>query len=131
VRSLRPLIEDRKPEDFVFTGVQGRAVRHADFLRRVWQPAIAAANATEDDQGNGIPADRRIAKRPRIHDLRHSYASWMLAQGMSLTELQYAMGHESIQTTSDRYGHLLPGHRERAASYAEIAMSQALPELED
>ncbi len=34
---------------------------------------------------------------------------------MPLIVVQYRLGHESIKTTSDRYGHLLPGAGELAA----------------
>lgn len=47
-----------------------------------------------------------LAKEPRIHDLRHTCASWMLKSGVGLPMVQAHLGHESIQTTVDRYGHL-------------------------
>ena len=45
-------------------------------------------------------------KRPRIHDLRHTFASWAIRANVPLPVLQRQLGHESIQTTVDRYGHL-------------------------
>ncbi|MFE3830850.1 site-specific integrase [Streptomyces sp. NPDC059092] len=47
-------------------------------------------------------------QRPTIHDLRHSHAAALLSAGRGLTYVQRRLGHESITTTSDRYGHLLP-----------------------
>ena len=47
-----------------------------------------------------------LEKNPRIHDLRHTCASWMINAGVSLPIVQAHLGHESIQTTMDRYGHL-------------------------
>ncbi|PZT93641.1 MAG: site-specific integrase [Gordonia sp. (in: high G+C Gram-positive bacteria)] len=47
-----------------------------------------------------------LTKEPRIHDLRHTCASWMINAGVSLPVIQAHLGHESIQTTVDRYGHL-------------------------
>lgn len=41
----------------------------------------------------------------RFHDLRHTFASWMLASGASLKETQEAMNHADIASTA-RYGHL-------------------------
>jgi integrase len=34
--------------------------------------------------------------------------SWLIAQGVQLTAISRRLGHESITTTIDRYGHLLP-----------------------
>jgi integrase len=54
-----------------------------------------------------VPA---ITKLPRIrfHDLRHTYASLLIAQGAHPKYIQAQLGHASIQTTLDRYGHLMP-----------------------
>jgi len=41
-----------------------------------------------------------------VHDLRHTNASWLIQAGVPLTVIQRHLGDESIQTTSDRYGHL-------------------------
>lgn len=46
-------------------------------------------------------------KNPTLHDLRHSHAAALISRGHSLTYVQRRLGHESIQTTSDTYGHLL------------------------
>jgi integrase len=43
-----------------------------------------------------------------FHSLRHTYAALMLAAGVSPKYLQEQMGHASIQTTLDLYGHLVP-----------------------
>ncbi|MFE9309666.1 tyrosine-type recombinase/integrase [Streptomyces sp. NPDC006706] len=46
-------------------------------------------------------------KFPTFHDVRHSHVAALLSDGHSLTYVQRRLGHESIKTTSDRYGHLL------------------------
>lgn len=45
----------------------------------------------------------------RFHDIRHTFASLLLQQGESLHYVKEQMGHASIQTTVDVYGHLVPG----------------------
>jgi integrase len=58
----------------------------------------------------------------RLHDLRHCYASYMLAQGTPLSDLKEYMGHSSIQVTVDLYGHMVPRKQHSHAN----AMAQML-----
>lgn len=51
---------------------------------------------------------RAELRRIRFHDLRHTYASLLIAQGAHPKYIQAQLGHASIQTTLDRYGHLMP-----------------------
>lgn len=44
----------------------------------------------------------------RVHDLRHSHASMLIEMGFSMKEISERLGHESIKTTLDTYGHLYP-----------------------
>ena len=45
-------------------------------------------------------------KRIRFHDLRHSCASLLYANGVSLKKIQEWLGHSDISTTSNIYTHL-------------------------
>lgn len=82
--------------EWLFTGSNGGPVRLYSWRSNVWYKSLAKAKA------NGL------AKSPRIHDLRHTCASWMLqAQPpVPLTTVQAHLGHESITTTVGHYGHL-------------------------
>lgn len=51
------------------------------------------------------------------YDLRHFYASMLIAQSVNLKLIQYLMGHRDIQTTLSVYGHLI----ERAEIRSERA----------
>lgn len=105
--ALIPLITDRAPHDPVFRTPEGYRPRRNNFHRRVWQPAVAAAG---------------LEVRPRPHDLRHSHASWLIASATPLTAICRRLGHTSIRTTSDTYGHLLPEVDERLVRAVNAAM---------
>jgi integrase len=86
---LREHVKGRAPGDALFRGHGNDGT----WQRNVWAPAIEAS---------GLPEDRR----PRIHDLRHTHASWLLAEGLSLFGVSKRLGHKKMSTTSDLYGHL-------------------------
>jgi integrase len=44
----------------------------------------------------------------RWHDLRHTYATLLLARGVHPTYVQKSLGHSSVQLTLDRYSHWIP-----------------------
>jgi integrase len=56
-----------------------------------------------------------ISDRFRVHDLRHTAAALMIQAGYPLKMLQEILGHASITTTLDLYGHLYPGDMDRYA----------------
>jgi integrase len=68
-------------------------------------------------------ADLGLNQRPRVHDIRHSHASAMIAANMNLFELANRLGHESVTTTTNTYGHLVPDAHFRAAAMVEGALT--------
>ncbi|HEU4706524.1 MAG TPA: tyrosine-type recombinase/integrase [Solirubrobacterales bacterium] len=54
--------------------------------------------------------------RLRLHQARHTYASFMIAAGVNAKALSAFMGHSSIKVTFDLYGHLMPGTEAEAAA---------------
>jgi site-specific recombinase XerC len=94
------------PDSFVFTGPAGGLLRNSNFRRRVWRPTV---------QGLGLPSDLRI------HDLRHTCAALLIAQGAHPKAIQAQLGHSSIQVTLDLYGHLFPDDMDRLASQLDAA----------
>lgn len=96
--------EGKAKGDLVFTASRGGPILHRTFWSRYWLPAVA-----------------HLEPRPRIHDLRHSHASWLLGRGVPIHVVQARLGHESIQTTVDTYSHLLPDAQAAAAGAASLA----------
>ena len=138
------LIVKRGGEEWVFRNMNGGPVRHATFHDNVWQPAVRLANG-EDAQRLGAkrvarrrdangkilqPLDPPIGKRPRIHDSRHSCASWLLAQGVPPTDVQDHLGHESFATTDRLYRHMMPSAPGRVRAALAMATAAAHPSLE-
>ena len=58
----------------------------------------------------------------RLHDLRHSWVSRMLARGASLDDVKRLAGHSSIQVTSDTYSHLVSESALRVAGSIDEAV---------
>lgn len=67
----------------------GRMTILDNWRKRVWTPATKLAKVDP----------------LRPHDLRHTYASWLLQAGVSMAEVSRLLGHAS-QTTTQRYAHL-------------------------
>ncbi len=92
VDALLPLVAGKEGNEYVFTSRAGTPLRHQNFMTRVWQPSLVRAEM------QGL----------RIHDLRHTHTAWLIAAGRPLPSIQRRLGHRSITSTIDRYGHLLP-----------------------
>ena len=58
----------------------------------------------------------------RFHDLRHFFASMLIQQGESAKYIQDQVGHASITTTFNTYGHLMPQAKQEAT--AEVGASR-------
>ena len=49
----------------------------------------------------------------RFHDLRHSYATWLVSRGVPVNDVVAVMGHEKASTTLNLYTHRSPDRDER------------------
>lgn len=54
-------------------------------------------------------------RRIRFHDLRHTCASLLLAQGVSPRVVMEVLGHSQMSITTDLYGHVMPSSLRSAA----------------
>lgn len=98
---------------YVFPNQVGGHLWHGTFNTRVWQPAIRKAMDAEVCAELGLAT---IKRAPTIHDMRHTHASWLIAQGIPLPYIQARLGHESITTTVNTYGHLVADAHDQMAS---------------
>lgn len=62
----------------------------------------------------------------RLHDLRHFYASGLIAAGCDVVTVQRALGHSSATTTLNTYSHLWPTAEDRTRAAAADLMNQAV-----
>jgi len=60
-----------------------------------------------------------------LHEARHTFASLMIAAGVNAKALSTYMGHSSITITLDRYGHLMPGNEDQAATLLDDYLERA------
>ena len=72
--------------------------RNWNSFRSAWESALAAAGIED----------------LRFHDLRHTFASWLIQRGRTLREVQEALGHQTTMTM--RYSHLAPDHLRAAVA---------------
>jgi len=87
-------------EDLVFASAGGGPMRHTNYRTVHFKPAVVAA---------GLP------KEVRVHDLRHTCASWLIKLGVHPKGIMEQLGHSSITVTLNTYGHLFPGWDEKQA----------------
>jgi len=93
--------------EWLFTNTKGGPLQLAGWRANVWYPSVLRARAGDNGLKNHV----------RVHDMRHTCASWMIARGVPLPVIQQHLGHESISTTVNLYGHL---DRAQAAAAAEL-----------
>ena len=82
-------VYDHSAGPYVFGGAESLSPTSID---REFRKATAAA---------GLP-------RIRIHDLRHSHATWLINSGVNIVAVSRRLGHASIEQTLKTYAHLLP-----------------------
>lgn len=110
----------------VFAAPEGGPWDAGNMRYRYWRLAVAAAQrcALHPSLPETVEKDRLAVSvcecrswlhaAPRFHDLRHSRVAYLIAASWDFYMIQLRLGHASIKTTFDIYGHLLPhGERDR------------------
>lgn len=62
---------------------------------------------------------RAGVKKIRIHDLRHSCASLLISEGVSIVAVSKRLGHSNIEQTLNTYSHMMPSDSERIIKILE------------
>jgi integrase len=60
-----------------------------------------------------------------LHECRHTFASLLIAAGVNAKAITAYLGHASIQTTFDLYGHLMPGNEDEAVALVDAYLERA------
>ena len=107
---LLPLGED----GWLFVG-QGDQPPHQNTVGHRWRNTLNAAGLT------GV----------RLHDLRHYYASGLIAAGCDVVTVQRALGHSKATTTLNTYSHLWPTAEDRTRKAADGMLAAALSPPKD
>jgi integrase len=73
-----------------------------------------------------LTAWRRAGLDPiGLHECRHTFASLLIAAGVNAKAITAYLGHASIQTTFDLYGHLMPGNEDEAVALVDAYLERA------
>ena len=97
------------PYDLVFPSPAGRMWRKDNFMARVFRPAVRRAEL------HGLT----------FHDLRHTYASLMVAAHTPPHVIAEQLGHRDARLVLQRYGHLYPGASRQAALDLDLYLEAA------
>jgi integrase len=99
------LVRDRiasyalKPDDLIFQGVARGPIHERNLVQRCFKPLLRRA---------GLP-------NLRLFDLRHSFATLALREGVPARLVSEQLGHASVAFTLDVYGHVLEETRSAGA----------------
>lgn len=95
-----------QPLDFVFTTAVGTPVDATNLASREFRRLTVAA---------ALP-------RIRLHDLRHTSATMLLAAGVHPRTVQERLGHSDIRVTMNTYSHVLPTLQRQAAETMDATL---------
>jgi integrase len=57
----------------------------------------------------------------RFHNLRHTWAAWLIEAGAHPLQIKLRLGHEDIKTTMNTYGHVFPSAEPAMADLLDAA----------
>ena len=80
-------------DDLIFTAPARGPIRRTSFRTRFWKPAVRSS----------------VGDPCRFHDLRHTHVALLIEQGAHPSVIASRLGHTSVRTVLDVYGHLFEG----------------------
>ena len=109
------------------------------FQRRAWGTAYRSDLDLVFSRPDGSPHDPNVVGRrfsrhvadhgdlPKIglHGLRHSHATMLIEEGVDVKTVSERLGHDSVQTTLELYGHVTSRMRANAAARFGSLLSRA------
>ena len=120
----RPAVTTRSP--FVLPALKGSG--HFVGLPHLWTKVKARADDILRQKAIAVgkdPDDVRSLMNVRLHDLRHSFASFAIADGASLFMVGKVLGHKQARTT-EIYAHLSDDPLKQVANKAAARLSAAM-----
>ncbi len=82
-----------RDDDLIFTAPAGGPLRRTTFRTRYWKPAVQSS----------------VSEPCRFHDMRHTHVALLIEQGAHPSVIASRLGHTSVRTVLDVYGHLFEG----------------------
>ncbi|GGY33372.1 hypothetical protein GCM10010363_12520 [Streptomyces omiyaensis] len=111
----------RPSKEWLFTMEEGEPLNYRQW-KTEWNGARKALQAAEN--GAAEQEGRKAVELPHMvtHDLRHFYASALIAGGASVKQVQLVLGHASAVITLRIYAHLWPGEEDRTRAVMDAVL---------
>ena len=116
----------RPSREWLFTMEEGEPLNYRRW-KTEWNGARKALQAAEN--GAAEREGRKPVELPHMvtHDLRHFYASALIAGGASVKQVQLVLGHASAVITLRIYAHLWPGEEDRTRAVMDAVLGGLRP----
>lgn len=142
--AIARLADDRAGTELLLRAPRGGRLLYDNFNNRFFRPAVDAAMRCPDHPPQDVTSSRfgkwpraavsecdcpgRLRRRPTIHDLRHSHAAWLIAEGQPLVAISRRLGHSSTAVTESVYAGILPKVDDAMADAIDRARGLSDPE---
>lgn len=115
------------PDQLVFPAPEGGFIRHGNWRTRIFDPAVTAAKVSPITVEKVVKGKKMKVVEYELHphELRHTAASLMIAQGANIKAVSSALGHARASITLDRYGHLYPSDLDALTGSLDTVLTMA------